>query len=319
MMKRRDSRESRVEGWQTAEARPFRAQDRRPERSATRAPFGSRLSALRSPLSAFTLIELMAVIAIMALMFMVAMPAFKGIGGGSRLSGAGREIYNALTQARLHALRENAYVRVVVAYEETTKGNSVSEEWKWVNCSAYAIMKQPSLSMYSSYSGVRGGSQYRWGSPAQPNTRRGDLWWEYIQPWRPLPKGVVFDPSPQRLQTADNKTTLPPSTIFSEQHGKKATPTFQHDATRDQMPFPDDFSKTPTWVAVIEFKPSGTPTRPGSVRLVNGFVEPDGKLVIPGRQNPTSAQGATDPAAKNSVVLQWDAISGRIQWIQPGR
>ncbi|MBI5394052.1 MAG: prepilin-type N-terminal cleavage/methylation domain-containing protein [Verrucomicrobia bacterium] len=273
----------------------------------------------RSPRSAFTLIELMAVIGIMGLMMMVAIPAMRNFGSANQISNAGRQVYNAMTAARQYALRENAHVRVVVAYEETVEGNGVPDHWKWVNCSAYAIMRQPSLSATALFVGARGGSQYTARSPAQPNTRYGDRWWEYIQPWRPLPKGVVFDPSTQEVRAADNRTILPPSTIFSDSLGNRATPTFQHGATRDQMPFPDDLGKTPTWVAVIEFNPSGTPVVGGSVRLVNGLIEPDGKLVVQGRQNPTSAQGSTDPAAKNCVVLQWDDMAGKIRWIQPGR
>jgi hypothetical protein len=208
--------------------------------------------------------------------------------------------------ARQYAVAQGANVRVVVAYEETVRG-STEDEQKAMNCSAYAIMWQPPLL----------GLQASATPPAaQPNLPQGQNYWRYVQPWRTLPNGVVFDPARNELQSSDGRITLPPTTIF---HGRQATRMNQAGATRDLAPFPDDLGKDPTRVAFVQFKATGEPTVGGSVRLVPGFVGPDGDLVVRGRTSPTSAMGSDDPAAANCVVLQWDDISGRIQWIQPGR
>jgi len=267
--------------------------------------FASAHSAIRTPQSAFTLVELMAVIAVVGLLVAVSIPAFRGMGGASQVANAGRQFNNALMAARQYAVARGVNVRVVVACEDTVRGASNDEE-KAMNCSAYAIMWQSNSLTW----------QVTLQSPAQPNVPQGQGLWYYLQPWRMLPNGVVFDPARQELQSSDGRITLPPTTIFQ---GRQATRMNQAAATRDLIPFPNDLGRVPTSVAFVQFKPTGQPTVSGSVRLVAGFVETDGDLVVRGRNTPTSAQGSDDPAAANSVVLQWDEISGRIQWVQPGR
>lgn len=263
--------------------------------------------AIRDPRSAFTLIELIAVIAIMGLMMMVAMPAFKGIGGATQIANAGRQFNNALMQARQYAVARGARVRVIVCYEETVRGGSAPDSVKAMNCCAYAIMCQDAPLTSSPNPDKTN----------QPNLPRGQNRWTYIQPWRYLPKGVVMDPARDTIQSTDSQMDLPGTTIF---WGDKATPTNFTGTTRDVLPIPNDLTTTKGYdVAFVEFTPSGTPAVGGSVRLVEGYVETDGTLVVKGRRTSTTAQGSSDPAAKNCVVLQWDDIVGRVKWIQPGR
>ena len=267
---------------------------------------GLRIGVIRDPQSAFTLIELMAVIAVIGLMVVVSIPAMRGMSGSNQLANAGRQFNNALMAARQEAITQNAYVRVMVAYDETIRGGSLTDDQKGMNCSAYAIMWQPPLT------GWQAGA-----SSAQPNLPLGQNTWRYIKAWQSLPKGVVFDPAKEDLRTANGNVSLPATTIF---FGQQASPTNNAETTRDLMPFPDDLGKTPTPLAYVEFRPGGTPAVAGSVRLVAGFAEPStGKLTVMGRASATSAKGSTDPAGVNCVVLQWDDVVGRVQWIQPGR
>jgi prepilin-type N-terminal cleavage/methylation domain-containing protein len=260
----------------------------------------------RRPGAGFTLIELIAVIAIMSLMMMVAMPAFKGIGGASQLANAGRQFNNALMQARQYAVARSARVRVIVAYEETVQDTGVPDFVKKLNCSAYAIMCQDAP-LTSSPNPDKSN---------QPNLPRGQNRWAYLQPWRYLPQGVVFDPARDIIQSAAGQIELPGTTIF---WGDRETTTNHTGTTRDILPIPNDLTTTKGYnVAFVEFSPSGTPSVGGSVRLVEGHVEPDGSLVVKGRRSSTTAQGSTDPASKNCVVLKWDDIVGRVKWIQPG-
>jgi hypothetical protein len=210
-------------------------------------------------------------------------------------------------QARQYAVTRSARTRVIVAYEETVQDTSAPDSIKVLNCSAYAILYQdPPLT--SSPNADKGN---------QPNLPPGQNRWTYIQPWRFLPKGTLFDPARGSLQATDNRTELPPTTIF---WGDRETPSNHTATTRDQLPIPNDLAATKGYnVAFVEFSSTGTPSVGGSVRLVSGVVDPSGTLVVYGRQSPTTAQGATDPAAKNCVVLQWDDIVGRVKWIQPGR
>ncbi|MCX6907632.1 MAG: prepilin-type N-terminal cleavage/methylation domain-containing protein [Verrucomicrobia bacterium] len=295
----------------------------RPGRSAAAfppTPCRLPLSSFRLPLAAlrsgFTLVELMAVVALIGLMMMVVMPSLQSSRGSSLISAA-RQFSNDLNLARQTAIARNWRIRVVIATEKTIKDSGVNiPDMIAMQYSAYAIMyQQRTLTWWTGK------------IPNQPNLPYGRDRWFYIQSWKTLPKGVIFDPADSDLRSADGKNLLlPKTTIF---FGQEASENLWDGITLDKLPFPTRSSDTDpskgSEMAIIEFKPNGMPTVPGSVRLINGTVmvsrsgDMNATIVVPGRQTPTTASGNNDPASFNSVVLSWDGLVGKIKWTQPGR
>ncbi|MBI5687073.1 MAG: hypothetical protein HZC54_18540 [Verrucomicrobia bacterium] len=262
------------------------------------------------------MVELMAVVALIGLLMMVAMPAIQGTKGSSLISAA-RQFSNDLNLARQYGIARNYRMRVVIATEKTIKDSRTDiPDLVALQYSAYAIMFQQ-----RTYWGWVGNV------PNQPNKPYGRDRWYYLQHWKPLPKGVIFDPADSDLKSADGKgLSLPKTTIF---FGQMATQNMWDGITLDVLPFPyrnsDTDPSSGSEMAFIEFKPNGTPTMAGSVRLVNGTVQVSRggdmnvTLIVPGRESARSASSNNDPAAVNSVVLSWDGLIGKIKWTQPGR
>jgi len=266
---------------------------------------------------AFTLVELLAVVALIGLMMMVVVPSLQPSKGTSLISAA-RQFSNDLTLARQQGIARNWRMRVVIATDKTIKDSGTDlPELMAMQYRAYAIMYQQ-----RNYWGWVGAIAN------QPNLPYGKDRWYYLQDWKFLPKGVVFDPADQDLKSADGKgLPLPRTTIFS---GTMASQGQWDGVTLDKLPFPFRNSDTDpskgSEMAFIEFKPNGTPTVAGSVRLVNGTVMVSrggvsytATLIVQGRQSPTSASSNDDPASQNCVVLSWDNLIGKIKWTQPGR
>ncbi|MFA6563735.1 MAG: prepilin-type N-terminal cleavage/methylation domain-containing protein [Verrucomicrobiia bacterium] len=279
------------------------------------------LSSCRLPLassrSAFTLVELMAVVALIGLMMLVVMPSLQS-SKGSSLIGAARQFSNDLNLARQYGIARNFRMRVVIATEKTIKDSGTDiPDLVAMQYSAYAIMYQVPIRLW-----------WRTGTiQNQPNLPYGRDRWYYVQHWKTLPKGVIFDPADSDLKSADGKgLSLPRTSIF---FGATASPNQWDGVTLDMLPFP--YMNSPTdpskgsEMAFIEFKPNGVPAMPGSVRLVNGIVqvsrggEVSATVIVPRRESAKSALSNNDPAAENSVVLSWDGLIGKIKWTQPGR
>ncbi|MCX6901673.1 MAG: prepilin-type N-terminal cleavage/methylation domain-containing protein [Verrucomicrobia bacterium] len=266
--------------------------------------------------SAFTLVELMAVVALIGLMMMVAMPSIQGTKGSSLISAA-RQFSNDLNLARQYGIARNYRMRVVIATDKTIKDSGTNiPDLVAMQYSAYAIMFQQRIG---------------WGwvgnIPNQPNKPYGKDRWYYVQPWKYLTKGVIFDPAETDLKSTDAKgLSLPKTTVF---FGQMASQNQWDRITLDMLPFPYRNSDTDPpkgcEMAFIEFKANGMPTMPGSVRLVNGIVQVSrggdvsATIIVPGRESAKTASSNNDPAAVNSVVLSWDGLVGKIKWTQPGR
>jgi hypothetical protein len=258
----------------------------------------------------------MAVVALVGLMMLVVMPSLTSGKGSSLISGA-RQFSNDLNLARQTAIARNWRTRVVIATEQTIKDSGTDIlELVGYQYSAYAVLyQQRNLTWWT------GTIQN------QPNLPQGRDKWYYLQSWKSLPKGVIFDPANSDLRSVDGKgLELSKTTIF---FGDMASQNQWDGITLDKLPFPARRSDTDpprgSEMAFIEFKANGTPTVPGSVRLINGTVmvsrSGDGSavIVVPGRQSPRTAAGNSDPAAVNSVVISWDSLVGKIKWTQPGR
>lgn len=265
--------------------------------------------------AAFTLVELLAVVALIGLMTMVGIQGL-GPNKGSSLISAARQFSNDLNLARQYGVARNFRMRVVIATEKTIKDSGTDlPELVGMQYSAYAIMYQQRTLLW-------------WTTLVQnqPNLASGRDIWYYLQNWKYLPKGVIFDPADSDLKSADGKgLSLPRTTIF---FGEMASTTQWDGITLDKLPFPYRNSNTDppkgSEMAFVEFKANGMPTMPGSVRLVNGLVQvsPTGDnatVLVPGRTSPKSALSVNDPASVNSVVLSWDGFIGKIKWIQPGK
>jgi len=301
--------------WQEADGRKVAGEIRPP--TSVFCPLSSVLcspSPVRS--AGFTLVELMAVVALIGLMMLVVMPSLQSSKGSSLISAA-RQFSNDLNLARQTAIARNWRTRVVIATEQTIKDSGTEIlELVGYQYSAYAIMYQQRILTW-------------WvGNIAnQPNLPQGRDRWFYIQGWKTLPKGVIFDPADSDVRSSDGKSLLlPRTTIF---FGDMASQNQWDGITLDKLPFPARRSDTDpskgSEMALIEFKPNGMPTVPGSVRLVNGTVmvsrsgDMNATIVVPGRTSPRTTSGNSDPASANSIVLSWDGIVGRIKWTQPGR
>jgi len=279
-------------------------------------PLTSGFKPLAASRSAFTLIELMAVVALIGLMMLVAMPALQSSKGSSLISAA-RQFSNDLNLARQYGIARNYRMRVVIATDKTIKDSGADlPDLVAMQYSAYAIFFQQRI--------------YSWwvGNVAnQPNKPYGRDRWYYLQSWKFLPKGVIFDPADADLKSADGKgLLLPKTTVF---FGPMASQNLWDGITRDELPFPYRNSDTDpskgVEMAFIEFKANGMPTMPGSVRLVNGVVQVNrsgdmsATVIVPGRESAKSASSNNDPASVNSVVLSWDGLIGKVKWTQPGR
>jgi len=258
----------------------------------------------------------MAVVALIGLMMLVVMPSLQSSRGSSLISAA-RQFSNDLNLARQTAIARNWRTRVVIATEKTIKDSGANiPDLIAMQYSAYAIMyQQRTLTWWTGK------------IPNQPNLPYGRDRWFYIQNWKALPKGVIFDPADSDLRSADGKNLLlPKTTLF---FGQEASENQWDGVTLDKLPFPDRRSDSDpskgSEMAFIEFKPNGMPTMPGSVRLINGTVmvnrsgDMNATIVVPGRQSPTSASSNNDPGSFNSVVLSWDGLIGKVKWSQPGR
>ena len=269
------------------------------------------------PRSAFTLVELMAVIAIIGLMMLVVVPSIQGNKGSLLISGA-RQFSNDLNLARQTAIARNWGVRVVIATDKTMRDCATDlPEWLSMQYSAYAILYQQRLSTAWAQTA---------GFANEPNLPLGRDRWYYIQDWKFLPKGVIFDPAPADLTSTDGKgKPLPMTTPF---FGPMSTHDLWDGVTRDKLPFPyrngDSDPPRGSEMAFIEFRPNGRPTMAGSVRLINASVMVSRgsggttvTVTVPGRTSPTNT-GANDPACQNCVVLSWDGLIGKIKWTQPG-
>jgi hypothetical protein len=228
------------------------------------------------------------------------------------LSNAARQFNNALVMARQTAITRNMRTRVVITFA-TSGARTIPQpgsqenppDMQAMTLSAYAIMGQAS-----------GTTNVSTTTTVSSSTRLGQQPWEYLQAWRFLPKGVIFDPSTVTLRSVDRyQTQLDGSTLF-----------FYAQARDPDLPFPDNVSDTlrnkrrgP--LAFVEFRPTGVPTLGAAVRIVNGIVDGNGNVTVPGRRvwnTPSTTATPEDPARLNSVVLRWDNIVGRIEWIQPG-
>ncbi len=287
---------------------------------------GGRVSrfAFRACSPGFTLVELMAVIAIIGLMMLVVVPAING-NKGSVLISAARQFSNDLNVARQYGIARNYRMRVVIATDKTISDSQTTiPDLISMQYSAYAIMYQARIGSDSSIQ-TTGWLTVR---PAnQPNLPYGRDRWYYAQNWTYLPKGAIFDPAQQDLQSADGKgLNLPMTTVF---FGQMANQNMWDGITRDVLPFPIRISDTDpsrgSEMAFIEFKPNGMPSLPGSVRLINGSVMVSSAaggrgatIIVQGRSSYKSANGTKDPAASNCVVLSWDGLIGKIKWTQPG-
>ncbi len=273
--------------------------------------------------SAFTLVELMAVIAIIGLMMLVVLPAIQTSKGSSLISAA-RQFSNDLNLARQYGIARNYRMRVVIAIDKTiTDCQTTIPDLMSMQYSAYAIMYQGRIGSDSSVQTT----YWQTGRLAnQPNLPYGKDRWYYVQNWTFLSKGVVFDPAPQDLTSADGKGLgLPMTTVF---FGQMANQNLWDGITLDKLPFPYRNSDTDpqmgSTMAFIEFKPNGMPSMAGSVRLINGNVMVSSAngggatLVVQGRTSPKTANGTRDPASENCVVLSWDNIIGKVKWTQPG-
>lgn len=310
-MMKAESEERKAESgrWKAEKMRPGHSTNGVWSLSACRWP-------LAAPRSAFTLVELMAVVALIGLMMMVAMPAMQSSKGSSLISGA-RQFSNDLNLARQQAIARNWRIRVVIATDKTIKDSGTDiPDLVGMQYSAYAIMNQ--LKTLTWWTGA---------IQNEPNLPYGRDRWYYIQSWRSLPKGVIFDPADSDLRSADGKgLSLPKTTVF---FGQAASQNQWDGITLDKLPFPFRNSDTDpqrgSEMAFIEFKPNGMPTMAGSVRLVNGTVmvnrsgDMNATIVVPGRESPKTASSNNDPASANSVVLSWDGLIGKIKWSQPGR
>lgn len=283
----------------------------------------SRFAIRRFP-AAFTLVELMAVIAIIGLMMLVTIPAIQ-TGEGSSLISAARQFSNDLTLARQYGIAKNWRMRVVIATPKTISDSGTSSPaLTALQYRGYAIMRQARLS--AGWVGAVAN---------EPNLPSGMDRWYYVQDWKTLPAGVIFDPAPQNVQSADGKgLQLPMTTVFVNPSPVTGTTSYASQGqwdkvSLDRLPFPYRNSDTDPPVAsemaFIEFKPNGIPTMAGSVRLVNGVVQINNSasgggatVIVRGRTSPASVNGSNDPAARNSVVLSWDDLVGKIKWTQPG-
>ena len=280
------------------------------------------------PRSAFTLVELMAVIAIIGLMMLVALPAFQ-TGQGSALISAARQFSNDLTLARQQGIARNWAVRLVIVTDRTISDSGTSiPALVTMQFRSYALMYQPRTTA---------GWVQTTPPSNEPNLPYGRDRWYYVQNWKTLPANVIFDPAPQDLQSLDGRgTRLPMTTIFvnpSPVSGgpSNASPTQWDKISLDKLPLPyrnsDADPSRGSEMAFIEFKPNGTPTMAGSVRLINGVVLPNSAgssggggatVIVKGRTSAKTANGTSDPAARNCVVLSWDDFLGKIKWTQPG-
>ena len=230
----------------------------------------------------FTLVEMMAVVTIIGLMLLVAIPALNTTGGSAQINNAARQFNNALVAARQAAITRNTRTRVAI-YTQSVSGDP-NQTMRYCT---YAILALPSRT-----------------TNLVIKASTADLIkdWRYLQSWRHLPNGVIFDPS-QATITANDGTYLEGSTIFK---------------TGVDMPFPNDASPTTRRMSCVEFSSIGTPTASACVRVANGRVDLNGNPIILGRRSVLSPSAGDDPAKKNSVVLSWDDAIGRVNWIQPG-
>ncbi len=258
----------------------------------------------------------MAVVALIGLMMLVAMPALQS-GRGSSLIGAARQFSNDLNLARQYGIARNFRMRVVIATDRTIADSQTDiPDLMSMQYSAYAIMYQQ-----RTYWGWVGRLQN------EPNLPYGRDRWYYVQNWKFLPKGVIFDPAQMNLKSADGQDKpLPMTTIF---FGQMASQNLWDGITLDLLPFPyrrsDSDPSKGSEMAFIEFKPNGMPTMAGSVRLINGTVMVNRaggnntvNMIVQGRASSKSAAPNNDPASFNSVVLSWDNLIGKIKWTQPG-
>lgn len=258
--------------------------------------------AIRDSRSAFTLVEMMAVIAVIGLLVFVTIPAVNSIRGSNVVVAGARQFANDMDAARMYAITRNERVRIVFATQPRGSAGSLPDtipsslpELMTMNCRAYAIMSQTNL-----YSKAYGGGT---SPPAnQPDLPSGQEPWGYLRAWTYLPAGVLFDPSDEDFTSSDD-IALSGTSLFGS-----------CTLNRVRLPFPDGTSKSSArYMAYIEFRSTGTPTLPGTLRFVVGMVDTEGNVTVHGRGG-----SGGDPAGFNSVVLSWDNVTGKVKWTQPG-
>jgi prepilin-type N-terminal cleavage/methylation domain-containing protein len=130
-----------------------------------------RNAEFEKPLNGFTLIELLIVIAIMALVIGFSIPAFTGMGEGTKIDGAARNLKQACALARQWAVTHRQNVYLLLPNDQAT-GNSTNFQYR-----AYAVFAQKESTVPDA------GETFN-----TTNGADGEL----IQGWTYLPKGVGF-------------------------------------------------------------------------------------------------------------------------------
>lgn len=187
----------------------------------------------------FSLIELLVVVSIIGLLASITLPALRGIGKSSALTGTNRQLLDDLALARLLAINHRTTVyfvfltpailddEIIRLIGEHPRYNSEQKRVKKVQVKA---LWSRVYSGYAIYAKRTVGSQ-----PGNPTP-------QYLTDWKSLPDGVLFDPA-----------KLPV--------GISAIPTNHDSLSRPHKPkqlnLPNADDNNPLWLPVIEFNAQG--------------------------------------------------------------
>ena len=267
-----------------------------------------RCNGKRHSAGGFSLIELLVVVAIIGLLASITLPALRGIGKSSALTGTNRQLLDDLALARLLAINHRTTVYFAFLTPKILDNQIISliKAHPRYNEEQKEVMRDQVRGLWSLvYSGYAIYAKRTVGS--QP----GNSTPQYLTDWKSLPDGVLFDPAKLPITIPANPTNPDP---LSRPHKPER---------RLNFPDADGISQ---WLPVIEFNAQGQldSGRDEFLTFVQGVIEfnrdSDGEIAPFGSPNDLqqsliyTSQNEGQPQ-RHHIRINW--LTGRARMVRP--